>query len=232
MTSILGKDLRTEERKRAASEESTHIQAEVVVQAECVSAQPAPITLMPLPLVPTQDSPSVGRQSDQPDPVYADPAECIQSIPKLQLSSALYVDPASVLPLKLPSSRETVAPLPTSCTPHPHPDSVYSEVYDRVSPVQSKQAVSQSKCFADEPIYTEPLNDQGKVSHKDESKPEPFAHLYAQVCKRAPSSNPSTSFDTTTQSSAPSSSDIGITTTTKDMDQSLDDVIYENLGII
>ncbi|XP_040893212.1 docking protein 3 isoform X2 [Toxotes jaculatrix] len=225
---------KTEEKKYPALENRTHFQEGLV---ECVSAQPAPpITLMPLPLVPTHESPSGGHHSNQSHDVYADPADCIQSLPKVQPATALYVDPASVLPLKPPNSREAVSPLPKSSPPHPcfnidHTDSVYSEVYDKVSPVQSKPAVIQSKgknkCFADdEPIYMEPMSETA-VSCKNESKPDPFAHLYAQVCKIAASSNSSTSSNNTPSYSAPS---LSVTTATKD--QSLDDVIYENLGII
>ncbi|XP_034449951.1 docking protein 1-like isoform X1 [Hippoglossus hippoglossus] len=222
---IVERDLRTEEGKCGASEESIRIQGELVSQSECVSAQPAPITLMPLPLVPTNDSHSGGHQSCQSDPVYANPAECIQSVSKLQLSLALYVDPAVVLPLKPPTSRATVAPLPSSSTSHPcfdtdYPDSVYSEVYDRVGPVQSKHLIFHSKektkCFTDDdPIYTEPLNEKEKVFHNTENTHDPFAHLYAQVCK---SSCPSTSSNTTPPCSAPSFSVSGNTSETNDMD--------------
>ncbi|XP_040002539.1 docking protein 3-like [Xiphias gladius] len=238
IAAILENNLTTDGRKCTGLEDSAHIQEDLVVQSECVSAQPAPITLMPLPLVPTHDNPSGGHYRGQSDVVYADPADCIHSVPKLQPSTALYVDPASVLPLKPPSSREPVIPLSNSSTTHPcfdidPPDSVYSEVYDKVSPVQSEQAVIQSKgktkCFVDdEPIYTEPMNENEEVSHKNESKPDPFADLYAKICKTAPSSSPSTS----SSCSVPSFSVTGDTTTTKDTDQSLDDVIYENLGII
>ncbi|XP_053275225.1 docking protein 1 [Pleuronectes platessa] len=229
---IVERDLRTEEGKCGAPEESACIQGELVSQSECGSAQPAPITLMSLPLVPTNDSLFGGHQRCQSDPVYADPAECIQSVSKLQLSLALYVDPAVVLPLKPPTSRATVAPLPGSSMSHTcfdmdYPDSVYSEVYDRVAPVQIKHLITQSrektKCFTDDdPIYTEPVNEKEKIFHNTENTHDPFAHLYAQVCK---STCPSTSSNTTPPCSAPSYSVTGNTSETYDMDLALDDVI-------
>ncbi|XP_069386083.1 docking protein 2-like isoform X2 [Paralichthys olivaceus] len=229
MADIVERDLRTEEGKCAAPEESAHIQGELVPHSECVSAQPAPKTLMPLPLVPTNDSPFGGHHSGQLDPIYADPTEYNQFVSKPQLSLALYVDPAIVLPLKPPTSRATVAPLPSSSMSHPcfdmdNPDSVYSEVFDRVSPVQSKHLIINSKektkCFTDdEPIYTEPLNEKEKVFRNTENIHDPFAHLYAQVCK---SPSPSTPSNTTPPCSTPSSS---VTGNTNDMDQSIDNVI-------
>ncbi|XP_044041676.1 docking protein 1 [Siniperca chuatsi] len=226
--------------KSAALEESVHAQEDLVGSSECVSPQPAPITLMPLPLVPTHDSHSGGHLSCQSEAVYADPADCIKSVPKPQPTMALYVDPASVLPLKPPSSRESVTPPPNSSALHPcfnvdHPDSVYSEVYDKISPIQNKQTFTQSKgktkCFADdEPIYSEPMSKE-EVSCKNESKPDPFAHLYAQVCRTPPSSSPSSS-KTIPSCSASSSSVTASISTTKATDQSLDDVVYENLGVI
>lgn len=236
MTSILENKLRIQVK---TSEESVHAEEDPVGSSECVSAQPAPITLMPLPLVPTHDSPSGGCHGDQLEIVYADPIDCIQSVSKPQMTTAMYVDPASVLPLHPPSSREPVSVPPNSSTPSfiiSHPDSVYSEVYDKVSPVQNKPNITQShgkiKCFADdEPIYTEPMSE--KDSHKSETKPDPFAHLYAQVCK-TPSSSSSSSSNTTPSFSASSSSSSVTTTltTAKASDHSVDDVIYENLGVI
>lgn len=235
MAAILENNPRTQERKSAALEESAHAQEDLVGSSECVSQQPASITLMPLPLIPTHDSHSEGQLGDQSEAVYADPADCIQSVPKRQPNSALYVDPASVLPLKPPSSKESLTIPRNSSAPLPlfnidHPDSVYSEVYDKIFPLQNKQTFSQSKgntkCCADnEPIYSEPISKKEEVSRKNESKPDPFAHLYAQVCK-TPSSSLSSSSKTIPSSSASSSS------TTEATDQLLDDVIYENLGII
>lgn len=229
--------LRTQERKSVLEESARGNQEGLVGSSECVSTQPAPITLMPLPLVPTHDSHSGCHLGGQSEAVYADPADCIQTAPKAQSPLAMYVDPASVLPLKPPSSRNTVPPPPNSSASHTcfnicRPDSVYSEVYDKISPVQNKQNVTQSKgettCFADdEPIYTEPMRKKEEDSHKNESKPDPFAHLYAQVCKKSASSSPSSSSVTIPTCSASSSS----VTASMSADQSLD-VIYENLGII
>ncbi|XP_076583898.1 docking protein 3-like [Chaetodon auriga] len=240
MADILENKLRTPERKCAALEENAHgNQEELVCSSECVSTQPAPITLMPLPLVPTHDSHSGCHHGVQAEAVYADPADCIQPVPKSQSPIGLYVDPASVLPLKPPSSKKTVTPPPNSSASHPcfkiyHPDSIYSEVYDKISPVQNKQNVTKTKgkteCFADdEPIYTEPMSKTEEVPHKNESKPDPFAHLYAQVCKTTPSSSPSS---ITIPSCSASSSSVTASMSAKNpTDQSLD-VIYENLGII
>lgn len=213
MAALLENKLRTQERKCAALEESAH----------------APITLMPLPLIPTHGSHSGGQLGGQSEPVYSDPADCIQSVPKLQPSRGLYVDPAHVLPLQPPISIET--PPPNSASSHPctdddRPGSVYSEVYDKISTDKMKQTV---QCPADgEPIYTEPMsNKEEEVSHK---KSDPFAHLYAQVCKATPSCGSSSSSDTGSPCSA-SSAPASMSSTTA-TDQSLDDVIYENLGII
>ncbi len=240
MAAMLENKLRTHEMKSTTLEEGAHAHEDLVGSTECVSVQPAPITLMPLPLVPTPDSHTGGHLGGQSEAVYADPADCIQSISKQQLTMALYVDPASVLPLKPPSSRESFTSPPNSSVPHPcfnidHPDSVYSEVYDKIIPVQNKQGVIQSKgkCFADnEPIYTEPMSKKEEVSHRKESKPDPFSHLYAQVCKTTSSSSPSSSSNAIPSCSASSSSVTASMSTTKATDQSLDDVIYENLGII
>lgn len=201
---------RKQENKSAASEETTQ----------------APITLMPLPLIPTQDSPTVGSVSGQSEAVYADPADCVQATLKLQPDKALYVDPASVLPLQPPGSRSPLPPSTSDSLPSVNidrPDSVYSEVYDKISLVQIKQS---APCPVDkEPVYTVPLsNTEEKELPKKESKPDPFAHLYAQVCKAKTSVSTSTSADSTT---APSTQAV-----TSSGDQPLDDIIYENLGII
>lgn len=190
----------------------------------------APITLMPLPLIPTQDSPTVGSVSSQSEAVYADPVDCIQATVKLQPSKALYVDPASVLPLQPPGSNSTPPPSTSDSLPSVNidrPDSVYSEVYDKISTVQIKQ----STCPVDrEPIYTVPLsNTEEKESAKKESKPDPFAHLYAQVCKAKPSVSTSSSADTNVHCSTTTPSAQAVTSSGN---QPLDDIIYENLGII
>lgn len=133
---------------------------------------------------------------------------------ELSEPTALYVDPASVLPHKPPNSNTSV---PHPCFNIDHPDSGYSEVYDRISPVhwvQSKQGKAK-----DEPIYAEPLTNKQQAT--GETKSDPFAHLYAQVCKtgRAPS-----------PVSAISASEGG--NTSRDTQQTVDDVIYESLGVI
>ncbi|KAM8878884.1 uncharacterized protein AB9W97_014528 isoform 2-T4 [Spinachia spinachia] len=205
-------------------------QEEMSGSSESVSVQPAPITLMPLPLVPTHGSRSGGHLGGQSEAVYADPADCIQPVTKAKSGMAVYVDPASVLPLKPPSSREAITPCtntPPPCDTSDHPDPVYSEVYDKIRPVQNERTESQSNekmesVGSDEPIYTEPA---GKIAEdqQKERKPDPFAHLYAQVCKTPPGFRSSSSANTVPSSSSSS---------TSLSDPSLDDVIYENLGII
>ncbi|XP_041641969.1 docking protein 3-like [Cheilinus undulatus] len=235
LSTILEKKLKTQEKK--PSEDSPR--GDLAGSSECVSAQPAPITLMPLPLIPTDDSSSQGPHGGQSDVVYADPADCIQSASKPPPTMGLYIDPACVLPLKPPSSTESVSPLPNSAVLKPrfnpeHTDPVYSEVYDKISPVQNKQTVIQgkgeTKCYAhEEPIYTEPESKQEETPEK-EDKPDPFAHLYAQVNKTKASSSPSST--NTVLSSSASSLSVAASLSALGTDYPLDDVIYENLGVI
>ncbi|XP_075870621.1 docking protein 1 isoform X2 [Nelusetta ayraudi] len=184
------------------------------------SSQP-PITLMPLPLIPVHDSPSAG----QSDAEYADPADCIQASVRLQPGKALYVDPASILPLQPPGS---LSPSTSESLPGVSPDSVYSEVYDKLIPVQTKQP-TMSPAEVEEPIYTVPMSTAGV---KEENKPDPFAHLYAQVCKtkaekRDGSVTPADGGASRSVTASPANAAANPTTS---RDQ--DDVIYENLGII
>lgn len=156
---------------------------------------PAPITLMPLPSVPKQET----KSKTVIDNVYADPIDCLHAP---VVSTSLYVDPACVLPLKPPGNGD-----PTLTKQH----SVYAEVYDKVSGEES--TASADRRADDEPIYSEPVKEEEK--EKEEKKEEdPFAHLYAQVCKtnkRSPSPQPRPKVKET------------------DLDG---DIIYENLGII
>ncbi|XP_034542710.1 docking protein 1 isoform X2 [Notolabrus celidotus] len=234
LSAILENTLRTQEKKHTTSEESLE---DVVGSPERVSAQPPPITLMPLPLIPTDGGGSVSHHGGQSEVVYADPADCLKPAPKPHPPTALYVDPADFLPLKPPSSGESVSPLPISSASQPelntaHPDPVYSEVYDKIHLVQNKETVIQSrgevKRYADnEPIYTEPVAKKGEATQKQEIKPDPFAHLYAQVNK-----TPSSSSNAAPSCSASSSSaSVGLSSMFA-ADHALDDVIYENLGII
>ncbi|XP_074553000.1 docking protein 2 [Halichoeres trimaculatus] len=232
VSALLEEKLRTQERKPLSSEESLE---DVVASSEHVSAQPAPITLMPLPLIPTDESRSISHPGGQSEVVYADPADCLKSAPGPQPTTALYVDPACILPLKPPGSRE-VSPLPNSSASPlhlaaDHPDPVYSEVYDKISPVPNHQTViptqgEMKRCTHKEPIYTEPVSKKEEVTQRNEKKPDPFAHLYAQVNKKTPPPGPSPSTDT------PPSSASSSVSSNRAMDHALDDVIYENLGII
>lgn len=219
------------ENKLKTSEDSVNTQ-DTVDSSECVSAQPAPITLMPLPLVPTHNTTSGVHHLEQSEAVYADPVDCIKPVPKLQPTTAQYIDPANVLPLHPPTTRASPVSLPpNTSTPTftiTHQDSVYSEVYDKISPVQDKPKVVQ---INDEPIYAEPVSE--KESPKKETKPDPFAHLYAQVHKppKSPSTSPSSSSNSSPCISV-SSSAVAAGMTTANSSDDLDDVIYENLGII
>lgn len=159
---------------------------------ESAASHPAPITLMPLPSLPNQETTS----KSVVDNVYADPIDCIRAP---VVNTSLYVDPASVLPLKPPGNAKTTVP-------EQHTD--YAEVFDRVS---LGQRVSADGFAEDEPIYSEPVKEGQK---EEEKKADPFAHLYAQVCKtpkRSPSPQPRPQEMETEQDS---------------------DIIYENLGII
>ncbi|XP_049577506.1 docking protein 1 isoform X1 [Syngnathus scovelli] len=200
--------------------------------------QPPPITLMPLPMVPIFDKPSRDLHGCQPEAEYANPADCIKNLPKPQATmSHVYVDPASVLPLHPPTSKETINPGSKSFIPHPcsitsHPDSVYSEVYDKVNVGKNEQNASSSEqhfkhLTEEEPIYAVPVRKEDEVSDKDETKPDPFTHLYAQVNKTPSSSSPSS-----TPPPSSSSSLVSSIAAAKISDNPLDDVIYENLGII
>lgn len=202
------------------------------------AAQPAHITLMPLPSLPTQDAASGGLHGVHSEPVYDDPADCVQPVPKINTSTALYVDPACILPLKPP--KQTTAPLCQSSETEPcfdihNPDSGYSEVFDKISPVQRKKADFQrdhhAKCIADdETIYAEPVVEKG--CRTNQPKPDPFAHLYAQVCKKSPTSDPSSSGAGNSAQSVSAPSVTANRNPQKAKDQSFEDVIYENLGII
>lgn len=200
MVSILENQLRTQDRKPRED------------PPEKNPTHPAPITLMPLPSVPTQDTPTGVGISSQSEAVYADPADCVQSV-----TTALYVDPASVLPLKPPANTDS------NISPR---DSDYSEVFDRISPVPHQPHVVQGLRGAprDEPIYTEPTTLTPTPKPPAQSKSDPFAHLYAQVCKRAP---PPPASDALLASSASSS-----TCTPGNTTDESSDIIYENLGVI
>lgn len=173
----------------------------------------APITLMPLPSIPTNSS----YTGNQAEAVYADPVDCIQSEPERQSVKALYVDPASVLPTHPPGSKQS-PPYASSDQNSlvSRQDSIYSEVYDKICAVE----VNKAGPAHDEPIYSEPVSE---TSSQPQSNPDPFAHLYAQVHKAPAPSRPPSFPDT-----APSCS----STTSAATAQADDDVIYENMGII
>nr|XP_057947639.1 docking protein 3-like [Doryrhamphus excisus] len=236
MASILGSK-GTQGHLSVVSEDTAGCQDDSAHSSESPSSQPAPITLMPLPVVPKLDKSSLGLPCGQSEAEYADPNDCIPTLPKPKTTTPLYVDPASVLPLCPPSSQ----PLkPPSFSPHRRfvisdPDTVYSEVYDKVTPGQNDPYVSLSqgnmmRLPQDEPIYAEPVSKEDEIARKDVTKPDPFAHLYAQVNKTPLSSSPSSTTSTSPSSSA--SSLASSMATTKIAENALDDVIYENLGLI
>lgn len=158
------------------------------------SPHPAPITLMPLPSVPKQKT----IPKSAMDNIYADPVDCVRAP---EVGTSLYVDPASVLPLKPPAHGER------SCSK----SSVYAEVYDKVTDTMNQEMFTKQK---EEPIYSEPMREEKgdrkeEEKEEEEKKPDPFAHLYAQVCKMPKKPRP------------------------QDVEWEQDsDVIYENLGII
>ncbi|XP_053712898.1 docking protein 2-like isoform X1 [Synchiropus splendidus] len=187
------------------------------------SVQPAPITLMPLPKVPTQKSPVVATEPS--DAVYADPLECLQPTPKG--TEALYVDPASVLPVQPPGSRITAVPTLHSsnlAVPMSPAESVYSEVFDKITPLDSTNVRQCLKNIQEgDPIYAEVHSEKVKESATKKTKPDAFSHLYARVCKPSATSG----------ESRPNDDGPSVCAAAKcESDQILDDVIYENLGVI
>ncbi|XP_054881130.1 docking protein 1-like isoform X2 [Poeciliopsis prolifica] len=223
---ILENKLRMQDRRSPVFDNTAKVLDDSVGPSE---GSPAPITLMPLPSIPTQDNTSRDKLKSQSNAIYADPNDCGPSIMVPKLATAQYIDPARVLPLKPPLSLDPALPNASDSNPDARagvPDSVYSEVYDKISPDKKKQPVLQNATTtSDEPIYSEPVSRKEPDCQKPEPKPDPFAHLYAQVCKAPTSSRNSTPVTTTTTSSTTTGSSTS-------REEPLDDVIYENLGII
>ncbi|XP_038144197.1 docking protein 1-like isoform X1 [Cyprinodon tularosa] len=228
MAAIVENKLRVQDRKSPVFDDIPKSRDDSVCPAEGL---PAPITLMPLPSVPTHNDTSGHKPDSQSDAIYADPKDCIPSIIVPIQTRAHYIDPASVLPLKPPFAKEPVDTVPTTLESDPKPntdllDSVYSEVYDKLSPDKNKQPTLQNPAkTSDEPIYSQPDSTTPSEGQETEPNPDQFAHLYAQVCKAATLSKNSKSVTTSASSSSTMSS-------TKSREDPLDDVIYENLGII
>ncbi|XP_076001921.1 uncharacterized protein dok1a [Genypterus blacodes] len=246
ISAILENKMRMEVEKTAGSDETKHSQKVSFDPSPNAPMKPPPITLLPLPDVPTSvhTSPSTSHPIRRSEALYADPDTIIHSAPQPKTTTAVYVDPAVLLPLKPHcASREFVCHPPSlhSSTPHSSsnidsPDSIYSEVFDKVTPVENMQNMSQNrikeKCFADDEshyVYAEPMSEMEGASHKKEIKADPFEHLYAKVCKTKPAPNPSLSSTIVPSPSASSSSTIP---STLDTNKVLSDVIYDNLGII
>lgn len=119
-----------------------------------------------------------------------------------------------------------------ACVGADRPDSVYSEVYDKIEKSKSKPP---TLCPAevDEPIYTEPMGTIGvKEEHKEEKKPDPFSHLYAQVCKTKTEKPEISVIPADNNASRSIAASSAITTAGPKTTNDQDDVIYENLGII
>ena len=145
------------------------------------------------------------------------------SIPHLGVQS-VYADPANFLPLQPPTTSSTIE-APGPCTHNADPsEPIYAEVYDKLSPGQSRPHRNQTQKgeMEKEPIYAEPVRKAEGVAMKND-KPDPFAHLYAQVCRPTPSPEKTIPF---------SASGSGLNTAIHSSDDGLSDVIYETLGII
>ncbi|KAK0140161.1 Docking protein 3 [Merluccius polli] len=169
--------------------------------------------------------------SNSEESLYTQPLDKTISNPHLEVTS-VYVDPASLLPLKPPatsSMTETPGPIYPSFAPSTvhgnHSEPIYSEVYDNISPGQGRAHLTQSQKgeMGNEPIYAEPVRAAMGAAKENDDKPDQFAHLYAEVCKLTPSSEKTIPF--------PSSGAAG-TATVNTSDEALSDVIYETLGII
>ncbi|CAL8329083.1 unnamed protein product [Lota lota] len=207
------------------SEESLYAQpADWIRAPECANAQPldkiastkasAPVSCMMV-----SEHPSI------------DGMERSGSNPHLGVTS-VYVDPASFLSLKPPTTSSTMeAPGPSlhpSLAPSTHhansPEPIYSEVYGKLSPGQRRAHPTQSQKgeMDKEPIYDEPVRKAEGVAKKND-KQDPFAHLYAQVRRFTPSPEKTIPF---------SSSGSAGTSAINSSDEALSDVIYETLGII
>uniref|UniRef100_A0A3B3BSH7 Docking protein 3-like n=2 Tax=Oryzias melastigma TaxID=30732 RepID=A0A3B3BSH7_ORYME len=214
MAAALETKLKIQGRKSPSLEEGPHAQEDRGGQPD---ATPAPITLMPLPLLPTQTPPSRRAAVHQSDGIYADPAECAPPTMKPPPTKALYIDPARVLPLKPPGAADSPPPQTDQR------DSVYSEVLDRVSPHQNQQSGDPETERPEEPVYAEPTAGAEPEPDRTENKPDPFAQLYAKVCK--PHKGPPPESENRTGATPPP------TRLTRG-EEPPDDVIYENLGII
>lgn len=226
MAAILENKLTKQDRRSPGFDDMKKGEEDPVGSSE---GPPAPITLMPLPSVPTHDHSSGDTHSSQSDAIYAEPKDCLPCVLAPKKIRSKYIDPAYVLPLKPPRSPEPDAAPPTTSGSNPGSkvlDSVYSEVYDKISPHQKKRPALRSAAkTANEPIYVEPASETDSDGNQTEPKPDPFAHLYAQVCKAATLSKTSAPVTAAASSST-------VTVSTSSRDEPLDDVIYENLGII
>ena len=173
--------------------------------ADCIKSKgPAPNSHMPLPQALSHPSPSVSPRGNPTEPVYMDPINYIPLTPPKIAAPA----PPSPSPISFSSSQ-----------PRDQSEPVYDEVYHRIDLVQTNQdphqnqAPEKDRC-KEAPIYTEAsigahLNSALSSMHpQEEPKVDPYAHLYAQVCKVQTNTPPSKSGDESPE------------------------VIYENLGII
>ncbi|KAM4595196.1 uncharacterized protein dok1a isoform 2-T2 [Fundulus diaphanus] len=223
LAAIMDTKLRMQDRRSPAFDNM----AKSLEESTSPSEGPPPITLMPLPSVPTHDITSRDKPKSRSDAIYADPNDCYPVSEILTPTTAKYIDPVKVLPLKPPCAQESAAACPAIAESRPNPninvpDLVYSEVLDSISSDQSKRRAPHT---ADEPIYSEPVIKADSQCRQTEPKPDPFAHLYAQVCKAATLGKNSASATTSASSST-------ITSPTGSGGEPVSDVIYDNLGII
>uniref|UniRef100_A0A673YBX8 Docking protein 1a n=1 Tax=Salmo trutta TaxID=8032 RepID=A0A673YBX8_SALTR len=199
----------------------------------------------PLPKLP--DSAAILEGSYSFKPVFSNAIgseQCVYSQPPNLISSeeCPYSEPADSIKPKAPGLNSYLTP-PTATTLTPsiplYPQPVYSEVYDRASPLpdktqQQNQDQRGQEPGKEEPIYSEPcVGTSAKGPNTD-----PFAHLYSQVCKPG-SSSPSSSSSSPSSSLASSSSSSSSLTITRTLatrrptaGRQSPEVIYENMGFI
>ena len=196
-------------------EESLYSQpADWISASECVNALDKVTSTKasaPVPCVTFSEHPSI------------DGTERSGSNPHLGVES-VYADPVSFLPLRPPTTSSTME-TPGPSTHHANPsEPIYAEVYDKLSPGRRSPQPTQTQKgeMEKEPIYAEPVRKAEGVAKKND-KPDPFAHLYAQVRKLTPSPEKTIPF---------SPSECAPTTVINSSDEGLSDVIYETLGII
>lgn len=226
---ILENSLKIKSTTLTASEESLYSQpADLISASECVYAQPLDK------IIPIKASAPISCLTFSEDQSIDSIGSMEDSVSNTHLGvTSEYVDPATFLPLKPPTaSSPSEAPRPSvqpsfvaSTYNANHSEPIYSEVYDKLSPGQRGAHLTrnQKRTMDNEPIYDEPVRETEGAAKQNEDKQDPFAHLYAQVCKLTPTTEKTVSF---------SSSGAAGTTMINSSEEALPDVIYETLGII